>query len=91
MSMAALDHCLPSLNLKKSKPQRKIQKRFFFEAIWAREGGCKEVIEQAWDPYRELLNLPIEERLTRCQNQLRWWNQTVFGNVNKNLRQKQTR
>ena len=49
------------------------------------------MIEQAWDPYRELSDLPIKERLTRCQNQLRWWNQTVFGNVNKNLRQKQTR
>ena len=48
------------------------------------------MIEQAWDPYREVSDLPIEDRLTRCQNQLQQWNQTVFGNVNKNLRRKQT-
>ena len=84
--MAASNHCLLALSIKKNNPQRKRQKWFFFEAIWAREEGCKEVIEQAWDLYRELSDLPIEERLTRCQNQLRWWNQTEFGNVNKNLR-----
>ena len=91
VSMAALDHCLLALNLKKSKPQRKRLKRFFFEAMWAREGECKEIIEQAWDPYRVLSDLSIEERLSRCQNNLRWWNQTVFGNVNKKLRQKKNR
>ena len=91
VSMAALDHYLLALNLKKSKPQRKRLKRFFFEAMWAREGECKEIIEQAWDPYRVLSDLSIKERLSRCQNNLRWWNQTVFGNVNKKLRQKKNR
>ena len=91
VSMAASDHCLLALSLKKSKPQRKRLKRFFFEAMWAKEGECKEIIEQAWDPYRVLSDLSIEERLSRCQNNLRWWNQTMFGNVNKKLRQKKNR
>ena len=47
VSMATLDHCLLALSLKRSRFQRKRYKRFFFEVMWAREVGCKEVIEQA--------------------------------------------
>ena len=45
VSMTASDHCLLALSLKRSRIQRKRHKRFFFEAMWAREAGCKEVIE----------------------------------------------
>lgn len=57
--------------------------------MWTREAECEEVIEMAWDSYREDLDLPIQDRLIRCQQQLMQWNQTVFGNVNKTLKQKQ--
>ena len=47
VSMAAFDHCLLVLGLKGSKPHGKTSKRFFFEAMWTREAGCKEEIELA--------------------------------------------
>lgn len=59
MAMAASDHCLLALIIKRSRPQRKRCKWFFFEVMWTREAGCKEVIEQAWDPYKEASDLPI--------------------------------
>ena len=46
VSMATSDHCLLAFILKRSKPQRKRNKQFFFEAMWAREAECKDVIEQ---------------------------------------------
>lgn len=45
VAMVASNHCLLALILKRSKPQRKRCKRFFFEAMWTREAGCKEVIK----------------------------------------------
>ena len=46
VSMATSNHCLLAFILKRSKSQRKRNKRFFFEAMWAREAECKDVIEQ---------------------------------------------
>ena len=46
VSMAASNHCLLALILKRSRPQRKRNKCFYFEAMWAREAECKDVIEQ---------------------------------------------
>lgn len=74
VSMAAFDHCLLVLGLKGSKPPRKTSRRFFFEAMWTREAGCKEEIELAWDSYRDDSTLPIQERIKRCQQQLQGWN-----------------
>ena len=57
--------------------------------MWARDDRCKEVIEGAWDPLR--LDVEIQERIKRCQRQLRQWNHRVFGNVNQMLKMKQDR
>lgn len=89
VSMATLDHCLLALALKRSRPQRKRNKQFFFEVVWMREAEWEEVTEMAWNPYREDLDLLIQDRLMRCQQQLMQWNHSVFGNVNKTLKQKQ--
>ena len=51
-SMSSSDHCLLYLSLKNILPKKPVKKRFQFEAMWAREEGCKEVVEGAWDPYR---------------------------------------
>ena len=61
ISMAALDHCLLALFLRKKVPPKKVRKRFFFEAMWTRDDRCKKVIEGAWD----LLwaNVDIQERI----------------------------
>ena len=52
---------------------------------------CKEIVELAWDPYREDSALPVQERLERCQKMLQQWNQNSFGNVYKGIKQKQNR
>ena len=62
-----------------------------FEAMWVREAECKEVVDMAWNSYIEDSDMPIKERIERCQRNLRGWNQNKFGNVAKNLKQKQDR
>ena len=72
--MSASDHCLLVLLLKKNQYSKRGKKRFLFEAMWTREEECKEVIEMAWDPYKDDSAWPIQERLERCQRQLQCWN-----------------
>ncbi|KAK7852302.1 hypothetical protein CFP56_039347 [Quercus suber] len=45
-----------------------VKKRFQFEAMWVREDGCKDVVEEAWDPYCGVSGYSIMERLKRCQS-----------------------
>ncbi|XP_023917793.1 uncharacterized protein LOC112029335 [Quercus suber] len=40
--MAASDHCLLALFVRKKAPPKKVRKRFFFEAMWIRDERCKE-------------------------------------------------
>ena len=88
-SMSISDHCLLALSLKQSQPRIQAMKRFFFEAMWIREEGCREVVESAWDPLQGNLKFKITDRLKSYQEQLKRWNWKVFGNVNNVLKQKQ--
>ncbi|XP_050258890.1 uncharacterized protein LOC126703871 [Quercus robur] len=90
-SMAASDHCLLSLSIRMRETRKVARKRFMFEEMWTREEGCREVIERAWDPLDCNPELSIQKRLKCCQFQLQNWNCRVFGNVNKSLKQKQSR
>ena len=45
-AMAASDHCMLNLSLRKVQRRGK-GKWFMFEAMWTREKGCREVIETA--------------------------------------------
>ena len=62
-----------------------------FEAMWTREEGCREVIEMAQDPLNANSDVQIRDRIKSCQNHLQTWNRREFGNVNKNLKWKQSR
>ena len=57
-----------------------------FEAMWVREAECKETVDMAWNSYTQDSAMPIQERIERCQSQLKGWNQNKFGNVNKKLK-----
>ena len=70
VSMSSSDHCLPALLLRKKQRRTVGKKCFFFEAMWTWEEECKELIELAWDPYRDDSALPIQERIGRCQKNL---------------------
>ena len=70
--MLASDHCLLVMFLNRNQPHKRSTRRFFFEAMWVREEEeCKEVIESAWDPYVEDSVRPIQQRLERCQTELK--------------------
>ena len=88
--MAASDHCLLKLSLRQRVQRRGGRKRFMFEAMWTRKESCREVIEAAWDPLNANPDVQIRDRLKSCQAHLQTWNRRVFGNVNKNLKQKQS-
>lgn len=68
--MSSSDHCLLALFLKKDQQRIEGKKHFFFKAMWTREEECKEMVELAWDPYRDDSVQPIQERLERCQKNL---------------------
>ncbi|XP_030959237.1 uncharacterized protein LOC115981210 [Quercus lobata] len=87
-SMSIFDHCLLTLYLNRRQPHKPVRKRFFFEAMWTREPGCRKVIEEAWDPLRRDPDFRITDQLKNCQEHLCRWNWKVFGNVNNTLKMK---
>ena len=89
--MSSSDHCLLILTLKIGQQKKPARRRFLFEAMWVREAGCREVVEEAWDPYRGDEEYTVTDRLKSCQANLQRWNWRVFGNVNKTLKRKQER
>ena len=58
--------------------------------MWTREGGCREVIEEVWDPMWRDLEFRLTDRLRSCKEHLQRWNWRVFGNVNKILNKNKT-
>lgn len=69
-AMSVSDHCLLTLFFNRRQHRKPIRKRFFFEAMWTREEGCREVIKEAWDPLRRDPDLLIKDRLRSCQEHL---------------------
>lgn len=88
-SLSISNHCLLALTLKQSQPRSQPKKRFFFEVMWTREDGCREVVESVWDPLRGDSEFRIMDRLRNFQEELKRWIWKVFGNINKVLKQKQ--
>ena len=88
VSMSISDHYLLSLFLHRRRPRKPARKRFFFEAMCVREAGCREIIEEVWDPVGCVSRNTISDHLKNCQEQLQRWNWKVFGIVNYTLRQK---
>lgn len=84
--MSASDHCLLVLFLTRMRNPKPTKRRFVFEATWARDERCREVIEKAWDPLRASIVFSIVERIRSCQVHLQRWNHRVFGNVNERLK-----
>nr|POE69176.1 hypothetical protein CFP56_66333 [Quercus suber] len=62
-SMSASDQCMLALYLTKKKRTKPTKRRFVFEAMWARDERCREVIERAWDPLRDSCEFSIGGRI----------------------------
>ena len=88
-SMSILDHYLLTLFLHRRQPKKQVRKRFFFEAMLTTKEGCREVIEEAWNPMKRDPEFRLTDRLRSCKERVQSWNGRVFGIVNKILRQKQ--
>ncbi|XP_075658873.1 uncharacterized protein LOC142628713 [Castanea sativa] len=88
-TLSISNHCLLTLYVHRRQPHKPVRKRFLFEAIWTREEGYREVIEEAWDSMRKDPDFRLMDRLRSCKESLQGWNGRVFGNVNKILRYKQ--
>ena len=84
--MSASDHYMLALYLTKKKRTKPTKRGFVFEAMWARDERCREVIERAWDPLWDSCEFYIGGRIRSCQAQLQGWNRGVFENANKRLK-----
>ena len=62
-SMSASNHCMLVLFLTRKKRTRPTKKRFVFEAMWARDDKCREVIERVWDPLQGSCEFSIVGRI----------------------------
>ncbi|KAL0453714.1 UNVERIFIED_CONTAM: hypothetical protein Slati_1349500 [Sesamum latifolium] len=63
-------------------------KRFRFEALWARNAGCEQIIQQSWAAIAEAT--PQERclaKLTACGEGLMEWDKNVVRNIRKQTRQ----
>ena len=65
------------------------QKPFRFEAMWLKDDQCEDVVHSAWD--RCLEGDAMGKMLTKvadCQNQLKLWDKSTFGNIRIELARK---
>ena len=68
---------------------KKCQRPWRFEHMWLEEEGCHASVESAWnqavlgDPMKK-----VEIKITKCQENLKWWSSKSFRNVTKQLKEK---
>ena len=82
------DHC--ALFLTDSPPQRVSNaKRFHFEALWAKNEECRNIIESSWGMGVDLSTPEgIMENLKRCASELSSWSSSVYGLIPKKIQLK---
>nr|XP_023879274.1 uncharacterized protein LOC111991717 [Quercus suber] len=90
-SMSSSDHCLLALYLAPQLRRRRGKAQFRFESMWARDVGCRDVVEMAWSVDSTVGDCySTQDRIRNCQHQLQWWGKNVFGNLKKQINEKQT-
>lgn len=60
--------------------------------MWARDERCHDVVELAWscvNPSRGRSS--TQGKITNFQHQLQWWSKNIFGNLNKQIKEKLSR
>ncbi|KAL9666399.1 hypothetical protein QQ045_000729 [Rhodiola kirilowii] len=79
------DHSPLIVELKKTKYFWK-DKLFTYEAMWHRDEAFKDKIKEAWS---DVVNgsQKLVETLERCADQLDTWNKSVFGKVEKKIKE----
>ena len=90
--MSSSDHCLLALYPIPVQRRRRDKALFRFESMWARDERCRDEVELAWsfvNPSGE--RSLTQEKIKNCQHHLQWWSKNVFGNLNKQIKEKQAR
>ena len=69
-----------------SAPRR--NRRFHFEALWAKHDDCYDIVESAWNR-GSLENTPegIASNLSLCASALSSWSREVIGNIPKKIQE----
>lgn len=66
--------------------QRKGPRPFRFEAMWLDEKSCHATVENGWNnPGSSWAEPGVLGKIERCASDLREWEGTTFGNVNREL------
>ena len=82
------DHLPILLRVEKSaSARRRATRRFRFENMWVHDKTCKDTIKEAWEGVN-VLNAwaNLEGKLTACSKALGQWNEEVFGDIQKRIR-----
>lgn len=80
------DHCPLWVDTNGIPPRRRGPKKFHFEAMWVREKGWAEIIDQVWNTrngdceLKDIMNL-----IGECGSHLKLWNRDCFGNSQRRL------
>lgn len=65
-------------------PQQK-RKRFRFENMWMKHPDFVNFVKDSWISCNSLLS--VSEKIQICGEKLLWWDEMVFGNVKRKIRQ----
>ena len=90
--MSSSDHYLLALYPIPVQQRRRGEVQFRFELMWARDERCCDVVELAWscvNPFEGRSS--TQGKISNCQQQLQWWSKNVFNNLNKQIKEKQSR
>ena len=67
------------------------EKRFHFEAMWAKNNDCEAVIESSWGMGTDLSTPEgVMENIERCTTDLTTWSSEVYGQILKKIQAKRT-
>ena len=82
------DHGSILLDFELQQPFRK--RPFRFERMWLTHTECKEIMESAWKTHSVGSRaFKLQQKLKSVRKQLGVWNKTVFGKIDKEIKDKQ--
>ncbi|WCJ39421.1 hypothetical protein M5689_020411 [Euphorbia peplus] len=59
---------------------------FRFEAMWIKEGRCKDIVDSAWKGNGFTTASSVMDKISKCATSLKAWNRDVVGNLGTQIR-----
>lgn len=81
------DHCALNLSRKYNNFRSRYRRvrEFKFEPMWFKENSFKQFVRSSWVEI-QTEGGTFTDKLKKCSSKLMVWNNTVFGNVHKNIK-----